>query len=76
MQGGSLLIHNLENGYRDIWKVEEINLGGLGEIGVVHLNPIGREGTIDGKDVNVIAPSNMVYQLIELGFIEVYDRVK
>jgi len=76
MKGGSILVQTLRNGHKDVWQVDSVLLGGLGEIGIVELTCLNHKNTIDGLERDVAAPSNMVYALIGSGDVEVYDKVQ
>lgn len=76
MKGGSLLKHTLETGIEQVWQVESIELGAEREIGVVRMRCLTQRNTIDGRPVEVAAPSNMVSEMVARGILEVYERAE
>lgn len=74
MNGASILKQTLKTGVVDVWEIDSIELGGLGEIGIVKMHSLTARNTFDGTPTSVAVPSNMVSAMREVGLLEVFNK--
>ena len=69
MKGGSILKHVLSTGYADLYQVESIELGAVGEGGIIKMRYL----TVKSEE-RLVVPSNIIYSMVDSGALEVYNR--
>ena len=71
MQGGSIIKHTLCTGIDQLYFVESIQLGGVGELGFVELRYLGE--VYDNRPL--VVPHNLLTELHAHGAIQIYNEI-
>jgi hypothetical protein len=70
MKVGDILRQTISTGFENLYEIEEIQIGGLGELSWIELNYFGK--VYDGVALRV--PANIIDKLILHGSLIVYSR--
>jgi hypothetical protein len=70
MTAGDILRQTIDTGFENLYEIEEIQMGGVGELSWIKLNYFGK--VYDGA--SLIVPANIIDKLILHGSLIVYNR--
>lgn len=75
MKGGSIVLHELDNGIIQIYQIISIELGAVSEAGIIRLIGLSdNTSKISGKQIEFIIPSNIFFSMYKAKVIKIYDK--